>query len=105
MNIYHIWADPKEGIHPKDFVAKMRMFLDMLVESGKMETYRITQMKLGFRSMNIPDYHIMMEFDSMQQLDDAMDITINNKQVDSAHVGFNCMVDVSSIEHALYRDV
>lgn len=105
MNIYNIWADPKEGVHPKDFVTKMKIFLDALVSDNKMESYRITQMKLGFRSMSIPDYHIMMEFQSMQQLDDAMEVTINNKNIDEAHVNFNSMVDVESIQHALYRDV
>jgi len=105
MNIYHIWADRTEDITNEDFVQKMRMFLDLLVDKNMMVAYRITQMKLGFRSMDIPDFHIMMEFESMQQLDDAMDITINNKQVDGAHVGFNQFVDVETIQHALYRDV
>ena len=105
MNIYHIWADPKPGICKKEFIAKMRVFLDMLISKQLMTTYRITQMKLGFRSMDIPDYHIMMEFENMQQLDDAMDITINNKEVDQAHIGFNQFVNTETIQHALYRDV
>jgi hypothetical protein len=45
-----------------------------------------------------------MEFESMQQLDDAMDMTVGNKDVDQAHVGFNRFVDVETIQHFLYRD-
>ena len=45
-----------------------------------------------------------MEFKSMQQLDDAMDITIADKDVDNKHVGFNQYVDVDTIQHFLYRD-
>jgi hypothetical protein len=82
----------------------MKMFLDKLVENGKMMTYRITRMKLGFRSMDLPEFRIDMEFESMQQLDDAMTITITDKSVDKVHVGFNQYVDVSTIQHFLYRD-
>ena len=76
MNVYTIYADHKENISAHDFVSKMRMFLDALVQHKKMVSYRITRMKLGFRSMDLPEFRIDMDFESMQQLDDAMDITI-----------------------------
>ena len=82
----------------------MNMFLDKLVEQKKMNCYRVTRMKLGFRSMDLPEFRIDMEFDSMQQLDDAMTITITDKDVDTVHVGFNQYVDVETIQHFLYRD-
>lgn len=103
-NIYTIYADHKENITAHDFVAKMRLFLDKLVTHEKMLTYRITRMKLGFRSMDLPEFRIDMEFDTMQQLDDAMSITISNDDVDKVHVGFNQYVDVETIQHFLYRD-
>ena len=58
------------------------MFLDKLVEQQKMTCYRVTRMKLGFRSMDLPEFRIDMEFENMQQLDDAMTVTIHNKEVD-----------------------
>ena len=82
----------------------MKLFLDKLVENKRMVTYRITRCKLGFRSMDLPEFRIDMEFESMQQLDDAMDMTVGNKDVDQAHVGFNKFVDVETIQHFLYRD-
>ena len=103
-NIYTIYADHKDNITAHEFVDKMSLFLDKLVEHKKMETYRITRMKLGFRSMDLPEFRIDMEFDSMQQLDDAMTITIADKDVDKVHVGFNQYVDVETIQHFLYRD-
>ena len=103
-NIYTIYADHRDNITAHDFVAKMKLFLDKLVKHKKMTTYRITRMKLGFRSMDLPEFRIDMEFDSMQQLDDAMSITISNKDVDKVHVGFNQYVDVNTIQHFLYRD-
>jgi len=103
-NIYTIYANHKENITAHDFVAKMRLFLDKLVEHKKMNTYRITRMKLGFRSMDLPEFRIDMEFDNMQALDDAMTITITDKEVDNVHVGFNQYVNVDTIQHFLYRD-
>jgi len=104
VNIYTIYADHKDNITAQEFVAKMSMFLDKLVEHDKMVTYRITRMKLGFRSMDLPEFRIDMEFHNMQQLDDAMTITVADKDVDKVHVGFNQYVDVDTIQHFLYRD-
>ena len=103
-DIYTIYADHKDNITAHEFVEKMSMFLDKLVEHKKMTTYRITRMKLGFRSMDLPEFRIDMEFENMQKLDDAMTITIADKDVDKVHVGFNQYVDVDTIQHFLYRD-
>ena len=103
-DIYTIYADHRDNITAHEFVAKMRLFLDKLVEHKKMNTYRITRMKLGFRSMDLPEFRIDMEFDNMQALDDAMTITIIDKDVDNVHVGFNQYVNADTIQHFLYRD-
>jgi hypothetical protein len=60
-DIYHIWCNPKEGVDAKDFADKIRTFLAELVKAGKLESFRVMRMKLGFRSMDLPDFHIMME--------------------------------------------
>ena len=104
-DIYHIWADHKEDVDSYDFANKMRKFLDGLVSMGRMKSYRLTRSKLGFRSMDMPEFHIMMEFDNMQQLDDAMTSIIRNeKNIDESHVSFNQLVDKETIQHFLYRD-
>ena len=54
--------------------------------------------------MDMPEFRIDMEFDNMQQLDDAMTVTIHDKDVDKVHVGFNQYVNVDTIQHFLYRD-
>ena len=104
-DIYHIWADHKQGVDSYDFAKKMRKFLDRLVEMGRMNSYRLTRSKLGFRSMDMPEFHIMMEFSNMQQLDDAMTAILRNeKNIDESHVSFNQLVDKETIQHFLYRD-
>tara|TARA_Y100000592_G_C5373698_1_gene269857 strand:+ start:233 stop:646 length:414 start_codon:yes stop_codon:yes gene_type:complete len=104
-DIYHIFADHNENVNAKEFAIKMRRFLDQMVQMKRMNSYRLTRAKLGFRSMNLPEFHIMMEFDNMQQLDDAMTSVIRNEEnIEEAHVGFNQLVDVETIQHFLYRD-
>ena len=104
-DIYHIWADHTQGVASYDFAKKMRKFLDGLVEMGRMNSYRLTRSKLGFRSMDMPEFHIMREFSNMQQLDDAMTSIIRNeKEIDESHISFNQLVDKETIQHFLYRD-
>jgi hypothetical protein len=62
-------------------------------------------MKLGFRSMDIGEFRIDMEFNTMQDLDDAMtQVVRNDDDIESKHVAFNSMVDMETIQHFLYRD-
>lgn len=105
MDVYHIFADHNEDVDAHEFATKMRVFLDNMVAMGKMESYRLTRMKLGFRSMDLPEFHIMMDFRNMQQLDDAMTAVLRNENsIEDSHVAFNQLVDVETIQHFLYRD-
>ena len=105
MDVYHIFADHNEDVDAHEFATKMRVFLDNMVAMGKMESYRLTRMKLGFRSMDLPEFHITMDFRNMQQLDDAMTAVLRNEQnIEDSHVAFNQLVDVETIQHFLYRD-
>lgn len=102
MNVYTIYADMKEDMSATDFVTKMSTFLNSL---PTMDSYRITRMKLGFRSMDLPEFRIDMEFKSMQDLDDAMTHVVQDvDNIEDKHVAFNSMVDIETIQHFLYRD-
>ena len=105
MDVYHIFADHTEETDARTFATKMRVFLDHMVAMGRMESYRLTRMKLGFRSMDMPEFHIAMDFRNMQQLDDAMTAILRNEEsIEEDHVAFNQLVDVETIQHFLYRD-
>jgi hypothetical protein len=105
MNYYHIWANLNKGSDPIKFAENLKLFLDQLVKENKMCSYRITRMKLGFRSIDLPEFHIVMDFKSMQELDDAMTLILENKNnIENHHVAFNQMIDQDSMHHALYRD-
>jgi len=104
-DIYHIWADKKEGISDIDFANNMRNFLQRLVDEDKMLSFRITRCKLGFRSIqDLPEWHIMMEFSGLAQLDTAFGRVVPRKgEMEKAHISFNKFVE-DNIQHALYRD-
>jgi len=104
MDIYHIWADKEGDITDLDWVNNMRSFLDHLKSEGKMESYRITRCKMGFRSMDIPEWHIMMEFKNMAQMDLAFErVAPLEGELENKHKSFNQFV-ADNIQHALYRD-
>jgi hypothetical protein len=105
MDIYHIWADKEESISDKEWVANMRSFLDHLVNEGKMESYRITRCKMGFRSIqDLPEWHIMMEFNNMAQMDEAFNrVAPLEGELEVKHKSFNQFVS-GNIQHALFRD-
>ena len=70
MDIYHVWADKEGDISDIDWTSNMRAFLDQLVEEHKIESFRITRCKLGFRSIqDLPEWHIMIETKNMSQLE------------------------------------
>jgi len=104
VDIYHIWADKEGDISDKDWVDNMKSFLDHFVTENKMQSYRITRCKMGFRSLDIPEWHIMMEFNNMAQLDSAFDrVAPLEGELEHKHKSFNQFVS-GTIQHALYRD-
>lgn len=105
MDIYHVWADKEGDITDQNWVTNMRHFLDHLVNDDKMISYRITRCKMGFRSIqNLPEWHIMMEFRNMAQLDAAFQrVAPLEGELEDKHRSFNQFV-AGNIQHALYRD-
>lgn len=105
MDIYHIWANKDGDITDLEFVNGMRGFLQHLQDEGKMESFRITRCKMGFRSIaDMPEWHIMMEFKDMGQMDDAFKrVAPLEGELEVKHKSFNQYV-AGDIQHALYRD-
>jgi hypothetical protein len=105
MDIYHIWANKAGEISDSEWVTNMKSFLQHLVDENKMISYRITRCKMGFRSIaDMPEWHIMMEFKNMAQLDLAFErVAPLEGDLEKKHQSFNQFV-AGDIQHALYRD-
>jgi hypothetical protein len=103
MDIYHVWCDKKGDISDIEWVVNMKSFLDHLVSENKMTSYRITRCKMGFRSMDIPEWHIMMEFTDMAQLENAFKrVAPLEGDLETKHRSFNQFAE--NLQHAYYRD-
>jgi hypothetical protein len=105
MDIYHIWADKEGDIGDLEWVNNMKSFLQHLVDEGKMHSFRITRCKMGFRSIeNLPEWHIMMEFTGMAQLETAFQrVAPLEGELEDKHKSFNQFVG-GNIQHAYFRD-
>ena len=105
MDIYHVWADKEGDISDLQWVNNMKSFLQHLVDEGKMHSYRITRCKMGFRSIeNLPEWHIMMEFTGMTQLESAFQrVAPLEGELEDKHKSFNQFVG-GNIQHAYFRD-
>lgn len=103
MNIYHIWARLKSGTNDLDFVEAVHQYLGTLKSSGKLEHYRITRRKLGLGTADLLDFHIMVEFSSLDQFDQAFGaVAARTEPLESLHHAVNSKV--AEVKFALYRD-
>lgn len=105
MDIYHIWCDKDGDISDQDWVGHIRDFLSTLKDEGRIEGFRITRCKMGFRSIqDLPEWHFMIETTDMGQLENAFRrVAKKDGPLEDKHVAFNQFVS-GSIQHALYRD-
>lgn len=103
MNIYHIWCNLKPGVNDIDFSDAAQAYLDHLKQNGELVEYRITRRKLGLSPAHLAEFHIMLEFESLTQLDDAFTkVSSRADPVESFHHAVNSKVQ--DVSFALYRD-
>ena len=104
-DLYTIWADKQGDITDLEWVNGMKSFFDHLISEGRMESYRITRCKMGFRSRaDMPEWMIIMEFHDMAQMDSAFRrVAPLEGELEVKHKSFNQFVG-GNIQHALFRD-
>lgn len=103
MDIYHIWCDLNPGVSDRAFVDAVDGYLGQLKQAGELESYRITRRKLGLGSEGLGDFHLMLEFCDLSQLDRAFSKAASRAEpIESFHHAVNSKV--SGVKFALYRD-
>ena len=103
MNIYHIWADIKPDVKDMEFVDSVNKFLTDLKTKGMVTSYRITRRKFGFGIPELPEFHLTIEFDSLEQFDRAFKLVApRTEPMESLHHAVTSKV--AKIKTALYRD-
>lgn len=103
MDIYHIWCSLKDGVKDLEFTDAAQRYCDYLKGDGRLQAYRITRRKLGLGPAYLPEFHIMLEFENMAQMDRAFEhVSSRGDPVESFHHAVNAKV--KEIFFALYRD-
>ena len=103
MDIYHIWCDLNRGVSDTAFVDAVDVWLGQLKQAGSLESYRVTRRKLGLGGEGLGEFHLMLEFNDLSQLDRAFSKAASRAEpIESFHHAVNSKV--SSVKFALYRD-
>ncbi len=103
MDIYHIWCDLKPGVSDTAFTADAHTYLDQLVQQGQMASFRITRRKLGLGAPGLGEFHLLLEFTGLAQLDQAFTgVATRAEPIESFHQAVNSKV--VNLTFALYRD-
>lgn len=103
MDIFHIWVDLKDGVRDTDFAADLDTFLGHLKAYGMAVKHRLTRRKLGLGPDGLGEFHIMIEFENLAQLDKAFQAAAERADpVEQIHHAVNAKV--TNFKAALYRD-
>jgi hypothetical protein len=103
MDIYNAWFDLKPGVSDMEFSDRLAAYMDSLKNDGLMQGWRLMRRKLGLSAAPVGEFHLMMEFTGMAQLDQAFGrVGSRREPVESVHFGVNSLVQ--NVQFALYRD-
>jgi hypothetical protein len=103
LDVYHVWCNLKPGVDDIEFVESVRRYLEHLKESEDLRGYRVMRCKLGLRPAQLREFHIMLEFDDLAQMQQVFDrVSARKDPVESLHYLVNSKVQ--DVFFALYRD-
>jgi hypothetical protein len=103
MDIYHIWCNLADGVSDTGFTDDAAAFFEHLKANGGLANWRITRRKLGLGPQELPEFHIMLEFPGLAELDRAFgDVASRGDPVEGFHQAVNSKV--RDVKFALYRD-
>jgi Family of unknown function (DUF6614) len=103
MDIYHIWCNLKPGTGDLEFTRAAQSYLQNLVDERRMASFRIMRRKLGLGIAGLGEFHLMLEFSGLAQLDEAFSkVASRADPIESFHYAVNSKV--CDLSFALYRD-
>ncbi len=103
MDIYHSWFNLKPGVKDVELVEQAKRYFEHLKAEGLLVGYRIMRRKLGLGAAGLPEFHVMLEFEGLAQLDKLFALVASRTEpIESLHHGVNARVTDATF--ALYRD-
>lgn len=103
MNIYHAFVSLMPGMKDTDFARAIGVYMEHLKADGRLAGWRLMRRKLGLGPSHLGEFHIMMEFEDLAQIDLAFQhVASRTGEVEKLHHCVNHMVENATF--ALYRD-
>ena len=68
MNSYHVYFSPKEGVTPQDLIEQVHEFMATQIHSNFAVGYRVLRMKDKASFGSLPDYHLIVDYASEEDL-------------------------------------
>lgn len=103
MDLYHVWFDLKPGELDLEVCAAVDAYLGQLRSQGKLEGWRTTRRKLGFGPRRLGEFHVVIEFRDLAQIDEAFgQVATRAGTLEELHGAVNQRV--LNFTAALYRD-
>ena len=68
MNSYHVYFSPKKGVSPQDLINQVHEFMSTQIQSNFAVGYRILQMTNKASFDSLPDYHLIVDYASEEDL-------------------------------------
>ena len=103
MDIYHGFFSLKPGTRDVEFATDLKRFMEHLVSKKKIASWRLMRRKLGLGPTELGEFHLMIEVESLAQLDEAFNLAATRAgDVEPLHFGVNSKI--AEVKFALYRD-
>jgi len=103
MNAYHLWINLKDGRQDAEFARAIDAYLGHLRRGGKIHAWRLERRKLGFGPSDLGEFHVLIEVESLAQLDQAFFAIVEHEPgIDALHARVYSLV--KDFRAALYRD-
>jgi Family of unknown function (DUF6614) len=103
VDIYHIWCNLKDDVSDLAFSRALEAYLGHLKDRQALVGYRLTRRKLGLGSSGSGEFHVMIEFRDLAQLDRAFGLAASRAEpVEALHKAVYSKV--RDLSFALYRD-
>ncbi len=86
-----------------EFAESVSVYLSKLKERGTISGYRLTRRKLGLGPPHLQEFHLIIDFENMAQMDKAFEtVSSRTDPIESFHHAVNSKVKDTTF--ALYRD-
>lgn len=100
---YHVWVDLRPEASDVAFADAVHAYMERLQVDGFLQSWRLSRRKLGLGPATLGEFHIVMEFAEMADLDELFEaVSERADPLEGLHHAVNSKAQ--NFTAALYRD-